>query len=135
MVILPRLADGRIVFVRQYRRAVGTRLLELPAGTLEPGEKRLAAARRELAEETGYRARSWRTIASFYPSPGILDEWMTLYLAGGLSPVRATPEPDEDITVQRLTLRAALRLLRQGRIRDGKTLVGLLWLIAHRRDL
>lgn len=135
VVILPQLADGRVVFVWQYRRAVRRYLLELPAGTLESGEKRLAAARRELAEETGYRAQRWRKIVACYPSPGMLDEQMTLYLARDLSPVTVTPPADEAITVRRLTLQRAQRLIRQGRIQDAKTLIGVMWLIAHQRNV
>jgi ADP-ribose pyrophosphatase len=128
VVVLPHLPDGRLVLVRQFRYAAGETLWELVAGGLEPGETPQAAARRELIEETGYQARRLKLLFDFYPSPGILSERMFVVEARGLTRAKAQPEADERIRVGRLTLAEARRLLRAGKIRDGKTLVGLLWL-------
>lgn len=127
VVLLPRLDDGRIVLVRQFRYAARGKLWELVAGGIEPGEVVLKSARRELLEETGYRARSLRHVLSFYPSPGFLTERMHLVEAKGLVASQARPEPDERIEVGRFTRRELERMLASGRIRDGKTLVGVLW--------
>ncbi|MBI4342101.1 MAG: NUDIX hydrolase [Candidatus Omnitrophica bacterium] len=126
VVIVPVLDGERLVFVRQYRRAVGRFLLELPAGTLEPGERREACARRELQEETGWRARRWRRIAQFYAAPGVLSERMTVFLARGLVRAAARPDPDERLEPVVLPFRRALAKVRTGQIRDGKTIIGLL---------
>lgn len=128
VVIAPVLNDGRILFVRQYRRAVQRALLELPAGTLEPGEPRAACARRELQEETGYRARQMRRIGQFYAAPGFISEQMTLFLAQGLTRTQASPEPDEFVTPVTLSLPEALRRVRRGSICDAKTIIGLLFI-------
>jgi ADP-ribose diphosphatase len=128
VVVLPRLADGRIVLVRQFRYAVGKSLWELVAGGLEPAEQPLAAARRELIEETGYRARKLKLLVSFYSSPGFLNERMHLVEARDLTPAAAHPEPDERLEVRAFTPAELRRLVRARKIEDGKTLVGLLWL-------
>jgi ADP-ribose diphosphatase len=127
VVLIPCLADGRVLLVRQYRHAARQLLWELPAGTLEPGEPPRHAAQRELAEETGFAARSMKLLCSFYPSPGILSEKMHLYEARGLTPRRAEADADERIRVRRFTRAELGRMIRSGRIRDAKTLVGLLW--------
>jgi ADP-ribose diphosphatase len=126
-VIVPVLEDGRVVLVRQFRLAAGRPLWELPAGSLDRGETPLAGARRELAEETGYRSSSWRKLIEFFPSPGILDERMTLFLAREVRPGKASPESDERIEVRAFGAEQWQAMIRAGRIRDGKTLVGLLY--------
>lgn len=128
VVVLPVLDDGRLVMVRQYRHAVGRSLLELPAGTLDRRESALACAKRELAEETGWMARRWRRLASFYAAPGCLSERMTLFLAEGLRHVGANPEPGEGVAPVTLTRRQALAKIRTGEICDAKTIIGVLWL-------
>lgn len=125
VVVLPRLDDGRVVLIRNYRTAVGRHLLELPAGTLEPDEEPVLAAHRELAEETGYRARSMQWLTSFYASPGILDERMHLFLATGLEPGPPDLQPDERIEPVVLPWNEALALARDRQIEDAKTLIGL----------
>jgi ADP-ribose pyrophosphatase len=118
--------DPDIVFERQYRHAAGQILLELPAGRVEPKEAPLAAARRELMEETGYRAKRWTMLTKYFASPGFLGEWMQIYLARDITAGVAKPEPDEQIEVFRLTLSEALALVSAKKIHDGKTLIGLL---------
>ena len=127
-VIVPVRPDGRLVFVRQYRRAIGRSLLELPAGTLDHGpESALACAKRELEEETGWRASRWSRLGWFYPAPGFLSERMTMFLASGLRAAAAHPEPDEFVTPVALTWTQAQSAVRTGRICDAKSIIGLLF--------
>jgi ADP-ribose pyrophosphatase len=116
----------RLVLLRQYRFAVERTLWEIPAGTLEPGESPARAARRELLEETGYRARRLRRLCSFYSTPGCSDERIDIFLATELAAGKADPEPGEQITVRLVPLRRALELIRRGRIQDGKTVAAVL---------
>ncbi len=117
--------DPEIVLIRQYRHAAGQFLLELPAGRIDPGEAALAAAKREMIEETGFRAKRWSRLVRYFASPGFLGEWMQIFLAEDLRAGTATPEEDEHIELVRMRLSAALQLLRSGEIHDGKTIVGL----------
>jgi len=134
VAILPLVDDGRICLIRNHRYAVDEQLVEIPAGTLEPGEDPLRAAHRELAEETGYRARSMERLTTFYTSPGILDERMTLFLATGLTPGPMKLEPGEHLVAFLADWDEALEMIRDGRIRDAKTLAGLLYYGAFGRD-
>jgi ADP-ribose pyrophosphatase len=127
-------SDPEIVFERQYRHAAGLTLIELPAGRVEPHEAPLAAAKRELIEETGYRAKRWTLLTKYFASPGFLGEWMQIYLARDVRDGAATPEPDENIEVFRLSLSEALALVGANKIHDGKTLIGLLLYDAARRS-
>jgi ADP-ribose pyrophosphatase len=127
VVILPLLDDGRICFIRNYRVAVDQTLIELPAGTLEPGEDPAVTAVRELAEETGYRAGRIEHLLTFCMSPGILDERMHLYFAEKLQPGPMALEAGEDIEPMLCTWAESLDMMRRGEIRDAKTLVGLLY--------
>ncbi len=128
VVILPHLDDGRVLLVRQYRYATRKWLWELVAGGIEPGETPREAARRELREETGYRARTLKLLFNFYSSPGFLTERMTLVEARGLSKSKAEPEPDENLKLGRFTRAQLRKMIRTKIIQDAKTLVGLLWL-------
>jgi len=127
VAILPLLDQERICLVENYRVAVDETLLELPAGTLEPNEPPGETALRELAEETGYRAGRLEHLATFYTSPGILDERMYLFLATELEPGEQALEAGEQIETRICTRAEALQMIREGRIRDGKTLAGLLY--------
>jgi ADP-ribose pyrophosphatase len=127
VVILPLLDDGRLCLLRNYRVAVDQTLVELPAGTLEPNEDPAETARRELAEETGYRAGRIEHLITFYMSPGILDERMHLYRAEMLRPGPTAFEAGEDIQPLLCTWEEALEMVRRGDVRDAKTLVGLLY--------
>ncbi len=118
----------RVLLERQYRHAAGDYLWELPAGRIDPGEEELAAARRELIEETGYRAEHWRRILKFYASPGFVAETMAVYLATGLRAGVAEPEEDEVILKRMVPLPTAVRMVLKGTIRDAKTISSVLWL-------
>src|SRR5271169_1086460 len=118
----------RVLLERQYRHAAGDYLWELPAGRIDPGEKDLHAAQRELLEETGYTARKWRRILKFYASPGFVAETMAVFLATGLRAGEAQPEEDEVIYIRMVPLPAAVRMVIRGTIRDAKTISSVLWL-------
>jgi ADP-ribose pyrophosphatase len=119
--------DGpEIVMVRQYRHAAGKELLEIPAGTLEPGEEPDACAARELQEETGYKAKMWRRLLSCYTAPGYSSEVIHIYAAESLEAVGSNPEEDESINVERVTFDAALKMIEDNTIEDSKTITGLL---------
>ncbi len=120
--------EPRVLLERQYRYAAQDYLWELPAGRIDPGETPLAGSKRELLEETGYRAREWKRALSFYASPGFVDETMTIYLARGLTSGQAQPEADECIEYELITLTRAVEMVLSGKIHDGKTIAGVLWL-------
>jgi len=133
VTILPVLEDGRVCFVENFRAAVNERLIELPAGTLEPGEDPQVTAQRELAEETGYRASKIEAIAQFCMSPGILDEKMYVYLATGLWAGKMALEAGEDIRVVHATWDEALAMVQTGKIRDAKSVAALLFYETFKR--
>jgi ADP-ribose pyrophosphatase len=118
----------RVLLERQYRHAADDFLWELPAGRIDPGENELQAAKRELIEETGYRAARWRRILKFYASPGFVAERMAVYMAMGLREGEAEPEEDEVIYKKLFPLPAAVRMVMDGVIRDAKTISSVLWL-------
>lgn len=126
---------GEVLLVRQYRTPAARVLLEIPAGTLDRDadgtiEDPARAAPRELGEETGHTAATWRLLGRFFPAPGFASEHMHLYLATDLTPIEgyAGPEPDERITLVRMPVRDAIALAGSGGVEDAKTLLGLLWL-------
>jgi len=127
-------ADPDIILERQYRHAAGQYLIELPAGSLNPGEAPLAGAKRELIEETGFRARKWTLLLRYFASPGFLGEWMQIYLARDIREGTATPELDEHIEIIRMPLSQIMKLIGEGKIHDGKTIIGLSLYDAGRRD-
>jgi ADP-ribose pyrophosphatase len=118
--------DPWIVMEHQYRHAAQQFLWELPAGKLEPGEDPLAGAKRELEEETGYRARKWKPLVEYYGSPGFLGESMKVFLAEGLVAGDAHPEDDEDIEFRLIKLSDVVKMIENGGIKDGKTLCSVL---------
>ena len=124
--IVPLDEDGNVVLVRQYRKAVESDLLELPAGGIEDGEILDEAVLRELQEEIGYTAGRLRHLASFWVSPGWCNEYMHAYLATELRPSRLDADDDEYITVERFSLSEALDLIGTGEIRDAKSIAALL---------
>jgi len=128
VVLLPLVAPDRVCLLRNYRHTVGETLIELPAGTLEPPEPPEQAAVRELAEETGYRAGRWRKLAEFYPSPGVMNERMYLFLAEDLTPGPTDLQAGEELEPVVVPWGQALAWVADGTIKDGKTLVGLLLL-------
>jgi ADP-ribose pyrophosphatase len=132
VVVIPRLPDGRVLLVRQYRHAVRESLWELVAGGIEPGETPRQSAQRELWEETGYRARALQPLLDFYPSPGILSEKMHLVEARGLTLSKAQPDADERIALGLFTVKKVMSMVRSHKIRDAKTLVGILWLFSRK---
>lgn len=119
---------ARVLLERQYRHAADSYLWEIPAGRIDPGEKPLPAAKRELLEETGYTAAHWRRIFKFYASPGFVAETMSVFLATGLRAGKAQPEDDELITKRLVPLPMAVRMVLSGTIRDAKTISSILWL-------
>jgi ADP-ribose pyrophosphatase len=126
VVILPLVDEHHVCLLRNFRPALNETLWEVPAGTLEPPEDPAAAAVRELAEETGYRAARWRKLREVYPSPGILSERMFLFLAEDLTPGPQRLEVDEQIVPHVIPWTQALAWAADGTIRDAKTLVALL---------
>lgn len=136
MAVIAIDADDRILLVRQYRVAVGELLLEIPAGTLDVAEDGTiedpdAAARRELEEETGMRAGTWRKVTRFYTAPGFASELMHLYLATDLAIAdgeRLAPDDDEHLVLERMPVSQAVAAAERGAFADAKSLVALLWL-------
>ena len=127
-------SEPRVLLERQYRHAAGRYLLELPAGRIDEGEAELKAAKRELLEETGYTARSWKRVLYFWASPGFVAESMAIYLARDLTPGAAQPEADEAIELKLVPLSEAVEMVVKGKIHDGKTISGVLWLHAQQNQ-
>ena len=117
---------GDVLLVRQYRRAAGRYLLEIPAGTLKPGEEPLACAGRELTEETNYRASKIEPLVGFFSAPGFCSEFLHVFVATGLAPAPGVPDEDEEIEVVRLPLAECLERVRAGEVCDAKSVAGLL---------
>jgi ADP-ribose pyrophosphatase len=118
--------DPMIVMERQYRHAAREFLLEVPAGKMEEGEDALAAAKRELLEETGFKAKRWRKMIRYFASPGFLGEFMQVFLAEGLTLGDAQPEYDEQIEIEMMPLSKLLKMMDEGKIHDGKTLISVM---------
>ncbi len=129
--VMPVDDNGRILLVRQYRHATLDYLWELPAGRIDAGEKPLQTAKRELAEETGYRAARWKKLGMIYPSPGMLDERLHLYLATGLreaGKLAQHEEEDERVTLRWFTAKELDTMIENGKMPDGKTICAyLMW--------
>jgi len=126
-------ANPHLLMLRQYRPALGQTILELPAGTRDPGESWLDCAQRELQEETGYRAGSFTELGEIWPAPGMTDERMALFLADDLSAAPLPMDFDEEITVEPWPLAELAAMALDGRLEDGKSVVGVLRAAAHLR--
>ena len=132
---VPLFEDFSLLFERQYRYPVGNHFLELPAGKVDRGEAPLAAARRELIEETGYVAERWRHLATLYPSVGYSNERVDLFLAQGLKHEGHPGADGEFLECVRIPLDDALGLVAHGEITEAKTIVGIFWADRLRRGL
>ena len=126
VAMVPLLDSGEVVLVRQFRQPAGRALLEIPAGTLSPGEDPEACAVRELIEEISYRPTGLTRLANLYLAPGYSSEYLRLFLATGLQPAQAPADADERLLPQTLPLAEALAMVRRGEIEDAKTICGLL---------
>ncbi|MEQ8237049.1 MAG: NUDIX hydrolase [Syntrophomonadaceae bacterium] len=124
--------DNNIVMAHQFRKPLDRVLTEIPAGSLYEGEDPLACAQRELEEETGFKARHWEKILSYYSAPGFTNEQLHIYLAGGLFPGQTNPDPDEFIETQLVPLEKAYRMIFSGDIVDGKSIIAIQYLASRR---
>jgi ADP-ribose pyrophosphatase len=127
VVAVPVLEDGRLVLIRQFRYPLQKYILEFPAGKLDSGQTPLENAKRELEEETGYRAEVMRYEFSYHTSPGFCDEIIHFFIAEGLTFVAQRLEEGEHLSVISHTLDECLQMIRTGAIADAKTIIGLLW--------
>ena len=118
---------GHILLVQQFRLPAQTKMWELPAGRLDPGESPMEAAKRELQEETGYSAKQWTELVSWYPSPGFLEEKMTVFVAEDLTAGEQNLMGDERIRFQWFTRAQIRQMIKRKQIIDGKTLIGFLY--------
>lgn len=119
--------DDKVILVRQFRKPCSRTLVEIPAGKLEPGEQPLESAKRELLEETGYRADEWQHLHSMYTSPGFADEMIHLYVAKGLSKGKQQLDEDEFLDLLEVDLAEAQKLLSSDEVADAKTITALYW--------
>ncbi len=135
VAMVPIDEQGRVYLVEQYRSGARKRLLELPAGGLEPGEEREACARRELQEEIGQFPETLTELGGFYVAASYTTEYITIYLAQGLRPSVRKGDIDEDITITPMPFNDALQLALTNQIVDSKTLIGLVWAARHLGEL
>ena len=133
VVVLPVLPDKKIVLIRQYRHATRRYLWELVAGRMDEGESVKEAAARELLEETGYRAKRFKVFLDVFPTPGFLEERMHILLAEGLTEGEAEPEEDEKIEVRAYKLKELKQMMRTGKLRDAKSIAGILYYLTFIR--
>lgn len=127
VVVIPILDNGKLLFERQFRYPLQRVFLELPAGKIDAGEHILDTARRELREETGYKAKLWRHLGVMHPAVGYADERIEIFWAQGLSYVGTEPDHDEILEIIELSVADAILAVRDGEITDGKTIAALLW--------
>lgn len=124
--VVPMKEEDRVLLIRQYRHAAGGYILEIPAGTLRPREDPRDCALRELEEEIGMRAERLEPLVTFFTTPGFTNEVIHIFKASGLKPGAQKLDSDEVLEVLEYSLGETIRLIRQGKIRDGKTIIGLL---------
>jgi ADP-ribose pyrophosphatase len=124
--------DPQVLLIKQYRYAAEQYMYEIPAGRLDPGETPEHCARRELREETGCEAATVDSLTTIYTTPGFTDERIHIFMATGLTAGAANREHDEFIEIEQMTVSNALRMIQEGRISDGKTVVGLLYAAGFR---
>lgn len=124
--VVPLTATGHVVLVKQFRKPVDEVIYEIPAGILETKETAENCARRELAEETGYRAGTLELLTAYYPSPGFSNEVIHVFLARDLSEGTARPDEDEYLEVVEIPMDQAIKMIKEGRIKDSKAIIGLL---------
>ena len=127
VVVLPVFPNRDVLLIRQYRHAVNDFLWELVAGRIEPGELPITAAKRELKEETGFRAQRFRKLLNLVPTPGFVSEFMIVFAAEGLIAGDASPEEDEKITARRFKPSEIKKWIRSGKLRDAKSIASLLY--------
>jgi ADP-ribose pyrophosphatase len=132
VAVLPFIDKDNIVLVAQYRYPVGKLTLEIPAGKLDPGEKPEACVRRELEEETGFKAGRIKKLVSYWPTPAFSNEVLHVYAASGLKEAVKSPDEDEFIEHRIMPFKKALRMARDGRIMDSKTIVALFYYAAFK---
>jgi ADP-ribose pyrophosphatase len=128
VVILPLLADGRVLLERQYRYPNDRVFIEFPAGKIDPGEEALACAKRELVEETGYTATEWNFVCTIHNAIAYSDEHLEIFLARGLTEGTAKLDEGEFIELFTATIPELLEMVRKGEITDVKTIIGTFWL-------
>ena len=132
--VLPLLDRDTVVMVRQFRHPVGQITYEIPAGKLTRGEKPMSCLRRELQEETGYRAKRFKKLVSYWPTPAFSNELLHLYVAEGLTAGPVSPDEDEFLEVVLVPIQRALRWVFSGKIRDSKTIIALLAHVASNKQ-
>jgi len=128
VAIIPLIKPGRIILIRQYRKPVEKILYEIPAGKLNPEENQLSCAQRELEEEIGFKAKKITKLISFYPTPGISNEVISIFKAENLEKTGSYPESDEFIETEEIEIEEAVKKIKAGEIKDSKTIIGLLLL-------
>ena len=126
VAIVPVFENGDVLLLKQFRPTIDRELYEIPAGTLEPGESPLATAKREIVEECGYKAKAWTKISEFYSAPGFCTELLHVFEARDLTPDTAEKDLDEILRPVRLSLKEAIGLIERRKIRDAKSIAGLL---------
>jgi ADP-ribose pyrophosphatase len=126
VAIVPLTAQNEVRLVKQFRSSAETWTIEIPAGTLEPAEDPAQAASRELMEETGDLAATWQRLGGVYSSPGILTEYLNIYLATDLTTGPTQPDFDEHIEILTVPWSAAMAMIGRGEIEDAKTVAGLM---------